>query len=99
MRIAEAQRLELHLKLKHTLGDDMADVLMEHLPPAGWGDLARRADLDQVAAVMEARFTGMDRRFEALEARMSGVVQGLWALGSLTSAFFLALLTIIVTKL
>ena len=92
MRVTEAQRLELHLKLKHTLGDDMADVLMEHLPPAGWGDLARRADLDQVAM-------SMDRRFEALESRMNGVVRGLWALGSLTSAFFLALLTIIVTKL
>jgi len=92
MRITDAQRLELHLALKHTLGGDMADVLMEHLPPAGWGDLARRADLDQLVM-------SMDRRFEALESRMNGVVQGLWALGSLTSAFFLALLTIIVTKL
>jgi hypothetical protein len=26
-------------------GVDVADTLMEHLPPAGWGDVARQSDI------------------------------------------------------
>lgn len=99
MRVSEAERLELHLKLKNVLGDNMADVLMEHLPPSGWGDVARKPDIDYLAALMDAKFNGVDQRFEYVEANIRGIQQGLWALASLMSACFIATFTILATQL
>jgi hypothetical protein len=31
---------------EEVLGHEQATVLMEHLPPTGWGDLARTRDVD-----------------------------------------------------
>ncbi|MEY4228348.1 MAG: hypothetical protein RLZ84_940 [Actinomycetota bacterium] len=52
MPVSEKQRFEMHSNLKSTLGDDVADTLMEYLPPVGWADIARRADVDR----LERRF-------------------------------------------
>lgn len=48
MPISEADRFEMHLALKKTLGDDVANTVMEHLPPSGWGDVARERDVDEL---------------------------------------------------
>ena len=45
MTITEAKRFAMHRELKKALGDDVADTMMEHLPPTGWADVARKDDL------------------------------------------------------
>ena len=45
MTITEAKRFEMHRELKKALGDDVADTMMEHLPPTGWADVARKHDI------------------------------------------------------
>ncbi len=45
MAITEASRLEMHLGLREVLGDSVADIVMEHLPPGGWRDVASKADI------------------------------------------------------
>ena len=48
MTISEQARFEMSLGLRKALGDSVASSLMEHLPPSGWGDVARKADIDLV---------------------------------------------------
>ncbi len=47
--ISEQDRNDLHNGLAQVLGDHRAAVLMEHLPPVGWADVARRSDIDALA--------------------------------------------------
>ncbi len=46
MSISEAQRFDMQVGLRSHLGDDVANTLMEHLPPSGWSDVARKQDID-----------------------------------------------------
>ncbi|MEN9804246.1 MAG: hypothetical protein RIS41_1093 [Actinomycetota bacterium] len=60
---------------------------MEHLPPMGWADVARRSDIDHLRD-----------QLADFEATTRGLAAGMWALGSLMSAGFIGLFTVIVTK-
>ena len=71
MLIGEGQRRALHERLVEVLGVDQADVLMEHLPPSGWGDVARRSDLDHLRIEMEASETRLAARIERLDTKLA----------------------------
>mgnify|MGYP003347488517 CR=1 FL=1 len=76
MTISEAKRFEMHLELKKVLGDDVANTVMEHLPPSGWGDVARARDidlLDRRLSNLETRFHGLETRIHDLESRFHGL--------------------------
>lgn len=45
MITTEAERFQMHESLIHTHGKEVANIIMEHLPPTGWGDVARRSDV------------------------------------------------------
>ena len=81
MSIRESDRTELHLKLKDLLGNNMAEVLMEHLPPSGWGDVARKSDIDQLSILMDAKFqaieTSMDARLGTIETSTTAKFQAI----------------------
>lgn len=37
-----------------THGTEVADIIMEHLPPSGWGELATRRDLSETSLVLRS---------------------------------------------
>ncbi len=61
--ITEAQRFEMHTKPRQELGEEVADTLMEHLPPVGWGDVATKNDL-----------LHLRRDLERIEKRLNWVI-------------------------
>jgi hypothetical protein len=93
-----SRRPIFRLKLR-CLEDYMADILMEHLPPSGWGDVARKSDIEYLATLMDTQFGAVDSRFEYLEASIRGLQHAMWALASLMSACFIATFTILATQL
>ena len=63
MSVSEAERFDLQVGLRLFLGDDMANTLMEYLPPSGWSDVARTRDIEFI-----------DKRIGMLEKRLNVVI-------------------------
>lgn len=88
MTNTESKRFQMHRALREELGEAVADTLMEHLPPSGWGDLARRADIEVLRAEMSRGFTETSA---AIVDKMNGQLR--WTIG-LFAAQFIALAAI-----
>ena len=65
MAVDDRSRHQLVQRLDEVLGPEAADILMSHLPPVGWADVATKRDLD----ALEER---MNLRFEITEERLIG---------------------------
>ena len=92
----------MHTELRKVLGEEVADIMMEYMPPIGWSDVARKPDIDRLEQRLDhvdQRFEQIDQRFEQVDKRFAGLVGGLWALGTITATGFVGLFTLIVTKL
>ena len=73
-------------------GREVADTMMEYMPPVSWADVARKSDIDRLNHQLEVVENRLDQRID-------GVVHGLWALGAITVGGFVGLFALIATKL
>jgi tetrahydromethanopterin S-methyltransferase subunit G len=73
MSMTEARRTEMHIGLRESLGPRVADSLMEHLPPNGWGDVARQSEMILRFEMIDRRFDEVDRRFDEVDRRFDEV--------------------------
>ncbi len=69
MPSSEAERFTLHQTLRSLMPEAVADTLMSHLPPTGWSDIARQADLD----AQSLRFDRIDTKFAEIDARFDRI--------------------------
>src|SRR4051794_16879225 len=74
--VSASQRRALHDELVKKLGADVADTLMDYLPPAGWPELARRSDLDQLRLEMQAMESRIDAKLADIRAAVSDKLTG-----------------------
>jgi hypothetical protein len=84
LTINEASRHALHAWLAEVLGSEEAVVLMEHLPPVGWADVATRRDLDHLAIEIRGEIAELRGEMGELRGEM-GELRGelLGAIGQL----------------
>lgn len=65
MAIDEESRHRLFVRLQEVLGAEEATVLMEHLPPVGWADVATKHDLQTLRRELELMMEAMEYRMLA----------------------------------
>ena len=77
MVVDDRSRHELYRRLEEVLGLEAATTLIEHLPPAGWAEVATKQDLANLEQRIELRFersdARVDERFNAIEERFKGL--------------------------
>jgi hypothetical protein len=84
MVVDDRSRHELYRRLEEVLGLEAATTLIEHLPPAGWAEVATKHDLANLEerlelrsagrfAAVDGRFDRIDERFGAIEERFKGL--------------------------
>ena len=69
----EADRLNLHQTLRGLMPENVADILMAHLPPVGWSNVATKDDINLLRAEMNQRFGFVDEKFKQIDARFAHV--------------------------
>jgi len=50
MAVDEQRRHEMYRALEELVGPEVAATMMQHLPPVGWADVARRDDVEHLGA-------------------------------------------------
>ena len=58
------------------MGDDVANSLMEHLPPSGWSDVARTHDIER----LDDRIVGLRNTVRVVIGTMITISLGLFGL-------------------
>lgn len=94
MTINESDRFELHVGLEKFLGDKLTNTLMDHLPPSGWSDVARKSDIDHLEKITDIRFQSYEARLEGIEGRLTRIDGTLKIIIGTGVAFGLALLAL-----
>jgi hypothetical protein len=83
MITTEAERFQMHEALIDAHGKEVAAIIMEHLPPTGWGDVARRSDVAGLQVLTKKDIDmlriSMSGDMEALRLEMRGEMQELRA--------------------
>ena len=85
MAIDEAMRHRIFGRIEEILGEETASVLMTHMPPINWADMATKQDLANVERRLEAKIDGLENRLDAkidglelrLDAKIDSKITGL----------------------
>jgi hypothetical protein len=70
----DADRRELFVALEQSLGPVPAATLMELLPPTGWGDVARRADVEAQGVALRGEMAELRGEMAELRAELHGLI-------------------------
>ena len=82
MSTVETDRWILHSRIREVLGNREGDILMEHLPPAGWSHLATKDDVTmaklelraEMAEIKSGLVIAMEKGFRAQTWKMVAAI-------------------------
>ena len=57
-------------------GGEVADIIMEHLPPSGWSDLATRRDIAEASMVLRGDFERQSYELRSEMAELRAELRG-----------------------
>jgi len=77
MSVDQAMRAEVYLALETIHGKDVANAIMEMLPPAGVPELATKQDLALMSAELRTEFAELRTEFAELRTELKGEMAGL----------------------
>ena len=76
MTISEQSRHAMYVRLEGALGQEAALILMEHLPPVGWADVATKRDLDHLHVLTRADIDQLGAELRAETAQLGTDLRG-----------------------
>ncbi len=81
--VTEGERHDMANALEAQLDRETTMILLKHLPPTGWGDVATKRDLEIMEARLETRLEArIDDRIEArLQAMQASLLK--WMIGTM----------------
>ena len=71
----EPVRLRLHRRLTELLDPDLADAMMESMPPMRLDHLATKDDIDRLDAMIQAQGTRLETATQAQEERLETAIR------------------------
>ena len=75
MTSTDNDRRILHSAFERACGPRPAEILMEHLPPAGWRDLATKSDVESASLLLRTELvSGMEKGFRSQTWKMIGAI-------------------------
>ncbi|HEX2031743.1 MAG TPA: hypothetical protein VHL78_10125 [Actinomycetota bacterium] len=77
MPVDEQGRHQLYLKLEEVLGPEEAGILMDHLPPRGFGDLATKGDLELLRSALKSEIDALRVDFQAVEHKLTAKIESM----------------------
>ena len=72
MPITNASRFAVHAELESTFSGEVAETIMEMLPPFDWSQIATKQDLVLLRTDIDQRFTAFELRLESKIHKMLG---------------------------
>ena len=66
MAVSERSRKMLYERLEDVLGPDEAEIMMQHLPPVGWADVATKHDLAHLESALSGSIDAQGNELRGL---------------------------------
>ena len=73
MTVTEEARHRLYRWFEDHASTEVANTMMDLLPPVGWADVARQSDIDR----LERRIDRLETRMDRFEGRLEAIAAGL----------------------
>jgi hypothetical protein len=99
LNITEADRIDMLAELRRCHGDRVGDIIVQHLPPTGWGDVARVSDIHRLEVDINRLENHIDTQIDRLERRIDRLTAAMMWISGIFVACFAGLYSLIATKL